>query len=308
MEEESRPAQAEVPKRAFGRSGELVSMVGLGGFHVGLSLLKSTGVKLVRAAIDRGITFLDNSWDYHEGASEERMGAALKDGYRERVFLMTKVDGRTEKAVSKQVDESLERLGTDRVDLMQFHEVIRFDDVDRIFNEGGLEAMLAAREAGKVRYVGFTGHKDPAVHLYMLERAKAEGFTFDAVQMPLNVLDAHFRSFEKRVLPEAVAQGIAVLGMKPLGAGKILEACDVSATECLHYAMNLPTSVVITGIDKPELIEQAAEAAASFRPLSDEAVALLLARAAAAAGKGLHEEYKTTLEHDSTAKHLEWLG
>ena len=308
MEESNAARTLEVPKRALGRTGEQVSMVGLGGYHIGVSLLKSSGVKLIRAAVDRGITFLDNSWDYHDGGSEERMGAALADGYRERVFLMTKVDGRTKESVTKQLETSLERLRTDRVDLLQFHEVIRFEDVDRVFNQGGAEAMLEARAAGKIRYIGFTGHKDPSVHLYMLEQAKAHGFTFDTVQMPLNVMDAHFRSFQQRVLPEAVAQGLGVLGMKPIGAGKIVKACDLTATECLHYAMNLPTSVVITGIDKEEYIDQAVEAAASFRPLSPEAVSRLLERAAPMAGRGHHETYKTTAEHDSTAKHVEWLG
>jgi aryl-alcohol dehydrogenase-like predicted oxidoreductase len=298
----------EVPKRVLGRTGEMVSMVGLGGYHVGKPLLESTTVKIIRAAVDRGITFLDNSWDYHDGDSEERMGAALKDGYRERVVLMTKIDGRTKKSVSKQIDESLKRLRTDRVDLMQFHEVIRFEDVDRLFAEGGAEAMLEARAAGKLRYVGFTGHKDPSVHLYMLETARAHGFVFDTVQMPLNVMDAHFRSFEERVLPEAVAQNLGVLGMKPMGAGKIVKTGLVTATECLHYAMSLPTSGVITGIDKIEYVDQAVEAAASFKPLSPEAVARLLARTAEAAREGRSESYKTTSEHDSTAQHTEWLG
>lgn len=308
QEHDATERHAEVPTRELGRTGERVSMVGLGGYHVGIPLLKSSTVKLVRAAIDRGITFLDNSWDYHDGASEERMGAALEDGYRERAFLMTKIDGRTKESVSSQIDESLKRLRTDRVDLMQFHEVIRFEDADRIFAEGGIEAMLDARKAGKIRFIGFTGHKDPAIHLYMLETAKAHGVTFDTVQMPLNVMDAHFRSFGHRVIPEAVAQGVAVLGMKPLGAGKILETGVVSATECLHFAMNLPTSVVITGVDKAEYIEQAAAAAASFRPLAPEQVSSLLARTAELARRGKHESYKTTNEHDSTAKNIEWLG
>lgn len=308
MHEKDTAQTGGVPTRALGRTGERVTMVGMGGFHAGNPLLKSSTVKLLRAAIDRGITFLDNSWDYHRGGSEERMGEALQDGYRERVFLMTKIDGRTRKSVASQIDESLKRLRTDRVDLMQFHEVIRFEDADRIFSEGGIDAMLEARDAGKLRYIGFTGHKDPSVHLYMLETAKAHGFRFDAVQMPLNLLDAHFRSFGARVLPELVAQDIGVLGMKPMCAGKLVETGVVSAKECLHYAMNLPTSVVITGIDKVEYVEQAAEAAESFRPLSDDAVRELLARTAEIAPGGRHETYKTTSEHDSTAQHTEWLG
>lgn len=187
--------------------------------------------------------------------------------------------------------------------------MIRFEDADRSFDGGGaIEALLEARDAGKARYIGFTGHKDPAVHLYMLEVARAHGFVFDAVQMPLNVMDAHFRSFEGRVLPTLVAEGIGVLGMKSMAAGRIVEGGAVTALECLHYAMNLPTSVVITGIDKLELVDQAAEAAASFRPLTPDEVSGLLARTAVAAREGRHEPFKTTSEHDATAKHLEWMG
>jgi aryl-alcohol dehydrogenase-like predicted oxidoreductase len=287
----------------------MVSMVGLGGYHLGLVRSERTAERIVHAAIDRGITFMDNSWDYHEGESEQRMGAALEGGRRDRVFLMTKVDGRTKKAAAKQLHQSLKRLRTDRVDLLQLHEVIRFEDADRAFEPGGaIEAFVEARAAGKARYLGFTGHKDPSVHLYMLEVARARGFTFDAVQMPLNVMDAHFRSFEGRVLPTLVAQGIGVLGMKSMAAGMIVKSGVVSALECLHYAMNLPTSVVITGIDKPELVEQAVAAAASFRPLSADEVARLLARTEVAAREGRCEKFKTSNEHDSTASHLEWLG
>lgn len=300
----------EVPRRALGRTGEMVSMVGLGGYHLGIPRSERTATKIVHAAVGRGITFLDNSWDYHEGASEERMGNALKEGgLRDKVFLMTKIDGRTKRSAAKQLNQSLKRLRTDRVDLIQLHEVIRFEDADRSFDAGGaIEALVEARDAGKARYIGFTGHKDPSVHLYMLEVARAHGFAFDAVQMPLNVLDAHFRSFEGRVLPTLVAEGIGVLGMKSMAAGGIVEGAMVTAVECLHYAMNLPTSVVITGIDKLALVDQAAEAAASFRPLSPDEVAHLLARTAVVARDGRHETFKTTSEHDSTAKHLEWMG
>lgn len=308
--EKTKRSWGEVPRRALGRTGEMVSMVGLGGYHLGIPRSERTATKIVHAAVERGITFLDNSWDYHEGASEERMGNALKEGgLRDKVFLMTKIDGRTKRSAMKQLNQSLKRLRTGHVDLIQLHEVIRFEDADRSFDEGGaIEALVEARDAGKARYIGFTGHKDPSVHLYMLEVARAHGFVFDAVQMPLNVMDAHFRSFEGRVLPTLVAEGIGVLGMKSMGAGRILEGAAVTPVECLHYAMNLPTSVVITGIDKLELVDQAAEAAASFRPLSADEVARLLARTAAAAREGRHETFKTTSEHDSTAKHLEWMG
>jgi aryl-alcohol dehydrogenase-like predicted oxidoreductase len=303
-------SHAEVPRRALGRTGEMVSMVGLGGYHLGIPRSERTAAKIVHAAVDRGITFLDNSWDYHEGASEERMGAALAEGgYRDKVFLMTKVDGRTRRSAEKQLHQSLKRLRTDRIDLLQLHEVIRFEDADRAFDVGGaIEALVDAREAGKIRYIGFTGHKDPSVHLYMLDVARAHGFTFDTVQMPLNVMDAHFRSFEGRVLPTLVAQGIGVLGMKSMAAGKILKSGVVNPVECLHYALNLPTSVVITGIDKLELVEQAAGAAASFHPMTADDVARLLAKTAVAAREGRYESFKTSSEHDSTAKNVEWLG
>ncbi len=300
---------SEVPRRLLGSTGEMVSMVGLGGYHLSKPRTDKAAINIVRAAVDRGITFMDNSWDYEEGVSEERMGAALRDGYRDKVFLMTKVDGRTRKSAIKQLHQSLKRLRTDHIDLLQLHEVIRFEDADRSFGDGGaIEALKEARDAGKIRYIGFTGHKDPSVHLYMLEVARAHGFTFDAVQMPLNVLDAHFRSFEGRVLPQLVAQGIGVLGMKSLAAGKLLETGVVTATECLHYAMNLPTSVVITGIDKLALVDQAVEAAKSFRPLEPGEVARLLAKTEFASRGGKHESFKTTSEHDSTARHVEWLG
>src|SRR5438552_2358556 len=200
--------------RTLASTGEQVSVIGLGGYHIGHPSDEQEAIRLIRAAIDRGITFMDNSWDYHDGGSELRMGKALRDGYRGRVFLMTKIDGRTREAAARQIDESLQRLQTDHIDLVQHHEVIRLEDPDRIFAEGGAqEAMLAARKAGKLRYIGFTGHKDPLVHLRMLDVARAHGFRFDTVQLPLNMMDAHFRSFAHQVVPVAVQEGIGVLGM-----------------------------------------------------------------------------------------------
>ena len=298
----------EMPRRALGRTGEKVSSIGLGGFHIGVPRDDQEGIRLIRKAIDRGINFLDNCWDYHNGASEERMGRALRDGYRQRVFLMTKIDGRTRDSVTKQIDESLRRLQTDHVDLMQFHEVLRMEDADRIFSEGGIEAMLEAKKSGKVRFIGFTGHKDPAVHLRTLEVAADHKFRFDAVQMPLNVMDAHFRSFAQKVLPVLVKEGIGVLGMKPLGNGDILKSKTVTPIECLHYAMNLPTSTVITGIDRMEYLDQAFEAARTFRPMNQEAVTALLSRTVAAAGTGQYEKFKTTNHFDATAHNPDWLG
>lgn len=265
--------------------------------------------RIIRTAIDQGITFMDNSWDYGEGVSEIRMGKALRDGYRNKVFLMTKIDGRTRTAAAKQLDESLRRLGVDHIDLVQHHEIIRYEDPHRIFEEDGANAALTeAQKAGKVRFIGFTGHKDPHIHLYMLEYAAQKGFRFDTVQMPLNVMDAHYRSFEKLVLPVLVKQKIGVLGMKSTGGGIILKSGTVTAMECLHYALNLPTSVVITGIDSMEILEQALDAAATFKPLSELQVRSLLAKTARAAINGEYELFKTTSVFDATARRPDWLG
>jgi|SRR5579864_697604 len=302
--------QGSMIYRTLGKTGERVSAVGLGGFHIGQPKLSDDeSIRLIRSAIDRGITFMDNSWDYNQGQSEVRMGKALQDGYRQKVFLMTKLDGRTKQEAAKQLDESLRRLQTDHLDLIQHHEVIRFEDPDRIFAEDGAnEAVLEAKKAGKVRYIGFTGHKDPHVHLYMLEAAQKHGFYFDTVQMPLNVMDAHFRSFGKMVLPKLVEQQIAVLGMKSMGDHIILKSGVVKPIECLHYALNLPTSVVITGIDSQQILDQALEAANTFKPMSQQEISALLARTAKAAANGEYELFKTSSHFDSTALHPEWLG
>ena len=296
--------------RTLGRTGERVSAIGMGGFHLGQpKLSEEESIRLIRAGIDGGITFMDNSWDYNGGQSEIRMGKALKDGYRQKVFLMTKLDGRTKREASRQLDESLRRLQTDHVDLIQHHEVIRFEDPDRIFAEGGAnEAVIEAKKAGKARYIGFTGHKDPHVHLYMLEVAAQHSFHFDTVQMPLNVMDAHFRSFGKLVLPRLVEEKMGVLGMKSMGDHIILKSGAVQPLECLHYALNLPTSVVITGIDSPQILEQAFQAARTFRPMSQQEVAALLARTAKAGSHGEYELFKTSAHFDSTAHYPEWLG
>jgi predicted aldo/keto reductase-like oxidoreductase len=303
-------SRQDMPYRELGRTGERVSVLGMGGFHIGQpNLSEPDSIRLIRSAIDRGINFMDNSWDYNEGQSEIRMGKALKDGYRPKVFLMTKLDGRTKEEAAKQIDESLKRLQTDHLDLIQHHEIIRFEDPDRIFAQGGAhEAVLEAKKAGKVRFIGFTGHKDPHIHLYMLQIAAAHGFHFDAVQMPLNVMDAHFRSFEKLVLPKLVQDGIGVLGMKSMGDSIILKSKLVEPVECLHYAMNLPTSVVITGIDSTQILDQAFEAARTFRPMSKQQVATLLQKTEQAASRGDYELCKTSQHFDSTAHHPEWLG
>ena len=251
-----------IPYRKLGRTGQKVSMVGLGGFHIGTQRDEQMSIRIIRTAIDNGINFLDNSWDYTNGQSEIRMGKALRDGYRNKVFLMTKLDGRTRESAAKQIDESLQRLQTDHVDLMQIHEVIRMDDPERVFAPNGcMEALFAAKKAGKIRFIGFTGHKDPDIHLKMLNTGFAHQFTPDTVQMPLNLMDAHYRSFQQKVLPVLVQHDIGVLGMKPLASGAILKSGAANATECLHYAMNLPTSVVITGCDSMDILNQALNAA-----------------------------------------------
>jgi len=306
---ESNDVRNGIPYRRLGRTGEMVSLIGVGGYHLGRQADEQETIRIVRTAIDNGINFLDNCWDYNGGASELRMGQALRDGYRDKAFLMTKIDGRNEETAARQIDESLRRLQTDRIDLMQFHEVIRMTDPERVFGtDGAVEAVMAARQAGKIRYVGFTGHKSPVIHLRMLEAARAQGFRFDAVQMPLNVMDAHYDSFAKQVVPVLVEQGIGVLGMKPLGDPFVLLSGTVTAVECLHYAMSLPTSVVITGCDSLVVLEQALHAARSFRPLSEAAVAAVLGRTAQAARDGKYELYKTTHHFDGTYQNPQWLG
>ena len=295
--------------RILGSTGEKVSIVGLGGAHIGWQETESDSIRIVRTAIDNGVNFMDNCWDYNNGQSEIRMGKALRDGYRSKVFLMTKIDGRDRKTASKQLDESLRRLQTDHIDLLQFHEIIRMSDPVRIFGPGGaLEGVLEARKAGKVRYIGFTGHKSPRVHLKMLQTASDNGFTFDAVQMPLNVMDAHYDSFEKKVLPVLSGNRIGVLGMKPLGGGELLRSDTVTAIECLHYAMSLPTSVVITGCDSLAVLQQALEAVGSFSPMSEEQRSALLAKTARAAHDGRYELYKTGTIFDATSQNPDWLG
>jgi uncharacterized protein len=298
-----------LPTRTLGRSGEKVSLVGLGGYHIGMQPDETESIRIIRTALDSGINFLDNCWDYNNGQSEVRMGKALRDGYRQKAFLMTKIDGRTREAAAQQLEESLRRLQTDHIDLLQFHEVIRDTDPARIFAAGGgMEAVLKAKRQGKVRYIGFTGHKSPDIHFKMLEVAFAHNFTFDAVQMPLNVMDAHFESFEKKVLPLLVKHRIGVLGMKPMGDRIILNSKTATPVECLHYAMSLPTSVVITGCDSLKILQQAIDAARSFRPLGPAEIAGLLAKTAAAAGKGEFERYKTSHDFDGTFHNPQWLG
>lgn len=295
--------------RTLGSTGQRVSAIGLGGYHAGMPRDESESIKLIRTAIDRGMTFMDNSWGYHDGKSETWMGQALRDGYRDKVFLMTKFDGRTKAAAARQIDESLRRLQTDRIDLIQMHEIIRMEDPDRAFAEGGaMEAVHAARKAGKVRYIGFTGHKDPVVHNRMLDAAEEHKVRFDTVQLPINVLDAHFRSFARDTLPRLVRDEIGVLGMKPMASGTIIQNKIATPGECLTYALTMPTSVVITGMDSMRVLEQNLEIVKNYKPLDERAMRDLLTRTEKPAQAGKYERFKTTQQFDSTAAHPEWMG
>jgi aryl-alcohol dehydrogenase-like predicted oxidoreductase len=281
----------EIPTRPFGRTGERVSAIGLGGFHVGVPDTDAAAVRLVHAAIDAGITFLDNAWDYNGGLSEKRMGKAIADR-RDRVFLMTKVctHGRDGKVAMRQLEESLKRLRTDHLDLWQIHEVVFDDEPARHFAKGGVvEALDRAREQGKVRYVGFTGHKSPELHLAML----AHDYPWDSCQLPLNCFDASFRSFEERVLPELNRRGIAPIGMKSLsGDGRAVKARVVTAEEALTYAMSLPVATVVSGMESMKVLKQNIAIAGGFRPMSAAARQALRRRVAPQAIDGRFELYK----------------
>lgn len=303
-------SSGEMPYRMLGSTGVKVSCIGLGGFHLGQShLQEDDAIKLFHSAIDRGINFSDNSWDYNQGESERRVGKALKGGYRDKVFVMTKFDGRTKGSALEQLDESLQRLQLDHIDLWQFHENIRLEDPDRFFADGGArEALLEAKQKGKIRYMGFTGHKDPMVHLRMIELAEKNNFKFDTLQMPINVMDAHFRSFTKEVVPVAQKNNIAILGMKSMADKHILESKAVTPIECLHFALSQPTSVVITGIDSMQILDQAFEAARTLKDVSKEDIAAILRKSEPFAKDGKFEPFKTSQIFDSTASHPEWLG
>jgi aryl-alcohol dehydrogenase-like predicted oxidoreductase len=303
------PAGGTMPMRTLGRTGVKVSLLGLGGFHLGIPKTDREAVRIIHAAMDHGVTFLDNCWDYNDGKSEERMGMALAEGgRRQKAFLMTKLDGRTRQSAEKQLEQSLKRLRTDTIDLVQMHEVIRAQDPERIFGPGGaMEALVAAKKAGKLRFIGFTGHKDPSIHLHMLDVAAKHGFAFDTVQMPVNVMDAHYKSFAREVTPKARTTDTAVLGMKPLGSGLILKSGVVDASECLRYAMSQAVAVQITGCDTMGILEQALAVALGFKPMTDAEQRALLGRTAAAAADGRYERFKTSDMFDGTSHNPKWL-
>ena len=303
------PANGTMPRRPLGRTGVETSAIGLGGYHLGLASSDTEAMRIVHFAQDQGVTFFDNCWDYNDGKSEERLGRALAEGGRRaKAFVMTKLDGRTKAAAAQQLEQSLKRLKTDVIDLVQIHEVIRMNDAERVFAAGGvIETLVEAQKAGKLRFTGFTGHKSPAIHLHMLEVAKKNGYHFDTVQLPINVLDAHYESFEKNVVPVLQREGIAVLGMKPMGSGLILESGAVRADECLRYSLSAPTSVVITGCDAMGVLKQALQVAYTFKPLSPQERQALLARTTKAAAGGLFEQFKTTDRFDGTTQNPKWL-
>ena len=290
---------AEIPRRALGRTGETVSALGMGGYHLGQVGSEREAISLVHGAIDAGITFMDNAWEYHDGVSERRMGKALAKGWRDRVFLMSKVctHGRDARTAMRQLEESLRRLKTDHLDLWQVHEVAYAGDPDRHFMKGGvMEALERAKSKGLVRFVGFTGHKDPALHLEML----SHGYPFDTCQMPLNCFDATFRSFEQQVLPELARQGIAAIGMKSLGGeGTAVKKGVVTAREALRYAMSLPVAVTVTGIDSAKVLRQNVGVARDFTPMSKAELQRTRNRFAGAAVDGRFELYKTTSKHEA---------
>jgi predicted aldo/keto reductase-like oxidoreductase len=304
------PASDAIPRRTLGRTGAKTSLVGLGGFHIGVpSLSDEESITIVRTALDSGMNFLDNCWDYNNGLSEVRMGKALRDGYRQKAFLMTKIDGRTAASARQQLEQSLSRLQTDHLDLIQIHEVIRMNDPERIFAPAGtLEYLEQARKEGKVRFIGFTGHKSPEIHLHMIEVARQHNYTFDTVQMPLNVMDAHFDSFAAKVVLVASKLNMGILGMKPIANGMILGSNTVTAVECLQYAMNLPTTTVITGCDSMEILHQAIDTARNFSPLSSEALASILSKTQSVAVAGRFEQYKVSHMFDGTYQNPQWLG
>jgi aryl-alcohol dehydrogenase-like predicted oxidoreductase len=308
------PAGAVMPKRKLGHTGVEVSLLGLGGYHIGQAKDDATATRIVRTAIDHGVTFMDNCWDYNDGKSHARMGQALRDGYRKKVFLMTKTDGQTKAAAAAQIDQSLRQLGTDVIDLLQMHEVIRPGDPARLFGpDGAVEALVAARKAGKIRFIGFTGHKSPDIHRAMLGTAREHHFQLDSVQMPVNVMDAHFQSFGANVLPVAVKDGVGVLAMKPFGSGVFFKSPalgkgQIATVDCLQYPMSLPVSVVITGCEELGVLMQALYAALTFDPARLAARReQVLARTDPDAQAGKWERYKTTEDFDGTVKHPWWL-
>ena len=283
-----------LPKRPLGNTGEKVSLIGLGGWHIA-SIPESESIRLMHEAIDQGITFFDNAWDYHDGAAETVMGKALADGgRRDKIFLMTKVCDRDYAGVKKQIDQSLRRLQTDRIDLLQFHEINYPSDPDWVFDKGGLKAALEARKAGKIRFIGFTGHKDISFLLAMLKKP----FDWATAQMPINVHDAHYRSFQKEVLPECVKRKIGAIGMKSLACGILPKEAGLDAPLCRRYALSLPISTLVCGIASRENLQQDLAVGRNFKPMTAAEIQQLLAETREAGSQGKFEPFKTEKRFD----------
>ena len=299
-----------IGRRKLGRADAEVSIIGIGGYHLGLaSVTEQDAIAIVRRGLDEGINFLDNCWDYNAGVSEERMGKALQNGYRDKAFLMTKIDGRTGPEARKQLEASFTRLKTDHIDLVQIHEVIRMTDPEQAFQPGNVvDVLKQARKEGKIRFIGFTGHKSPEMHLNMIETADKHGFVFDTVQMPVNALDEHYDSFGQKVIPVAQRHGMAILGMKSFSNGLILKTDTVTAVEALHYAMSVPVTMTITGCDSMKILEQALGVARNFKPMDARQKLAVLQKTAPVGGDGKFEAYKSSHIYDGTYNNPQWLG
>jgi predicted aldo/keto reductase-like oxidoreductase len=299
-----------IGRRKLGKSDTEVSIIGVGGYHLGLaSVSEPDAIHIIRTALDEGINFLDNCWDYNAGVSEERMGKALEDGYRQKAFLMTKLDGRTGAAAREQLETSMRRLKTDHIDLVQIHEVIRMTDPEQAFQPGNvIDVLQQARKDGKIRFIGFTGHKSPEMHLNMIETAAKHGFHFDTVQMPVNALDHHFDSFGQRVIPAAEKHGIAVIGMKSLSNAAILKTNTITAPEALHYAMSVPVTLTVTGCESMANLQQALGVARNFKPLDVEQKIAILEKTKPFADGARFEDYKSSHIYDGTFHNPQWLG
>ncbi len=288
-----------LPTRVLGRTGQRVSILCLGGWHIGAVKDENEAIRIMHAAIDEGLTFFDNCWDYHGGRAEEVMGKALAmDGKRKQVFLMTKNCERDYAGSMKNLEDSLRRLRTDYLDLWQFHEIVYDNDPDWVFEKGGIKAAIEARKQGKVRYIGFTGHKDPLIHLKML----AKPFDWDTAQMPINVMDAHYRSFQKEVVPECLKKNVGVIGMKGLGGGgtqgRLVAAAGLTPQECYRYCLSLPVASQVVGMISMEQLKQNIAIARDFRPMTSAEREALLARVKEEAGDGRHELFKSTKNFD----------
>jgi len=283
-----------IPTRPLGNTGVNVSIICLGGWHIG-SIDEGEAIKIMHTAVDEGVTFFDNSWDYHGGGSEEVMGKALAmDGYREKVFLMTKNCDRDYEGSKKHLDDSLRRLKTDYIDLWQFHEINYYNDPEWVFEKGGIRAAIEAREAGKVRFIGFTGHKDPRIHLEMLNQP----FDWDTSQMPINILDANYRSFQNEVVPVCLDKKVGVLGMKALAGGMIPKNTSVSAVDCRHYALSQPISSLVCGITSMQELQQDIGVARNFKAMSAARQEELRAQTKNVAGDGRFELFKSSKAFD----------